>query len=77
MLPLAVVSVAQEVAAASSVSSFLAHDPRSTTVPTIKTIQNINFFIITSFTIEKFRIIPIFFVSGMELTNTQITYHFT
>ena len=41
-------------------SSFLAHDPISATMPTIKTIQNSNFFIITSFIIEKCRIIPTF-----------------
>jgi hypothetical protein len=34
-------------------SSFLAQDPISATMPTIKTIQNSNFFIITSFIIEK------------------------
>jgi hypothetical protein len=39
-------------------SSFLAHDPISATKPTIKTIQNNYFFIITSFIIEKCRIIP-------------------
>ena len=41
-------------------SSFLAHYPISATMPTIKTIQKSNFFIITSFIIEKCRIIPTF-----------------
>jgi len=41
-------------------SSFFAHDPISATMPTIKTIQNSNFFIITSFIVEKCRIIPTF-----------------
>jgi hypothetical protein len=40
-------------------SSFL-QDPISATMPTIKTIQNSNFFIITYFIIEKCRIIPTF-----------------
>jgi hypothetical protein len=34
-------------------SSFLAHDPRSTTMPTIKTIQNSNFFMVTSLGLSK------------------------
>jgi len=41
-------------------SSFLAQDPISATMPTIKTIQYSNFFIKTSFIIEKCRIIPTF-----------------
>jgi hypothetical protein len=54
----AVVDVTEVLAAVSS--SFLAHDPISATMPTIKTIQNSNFFIIASFIIEKCRIIPTF-----------------
>jgi len=72
MLPLAVVDVTEVLAAAVVDSSFLAHDPRSATVPTIKTIQNSNFFIITSFIVEKCRIIPTF-MYRVVLTNTGIT----
>jgi len=42
------------------VLSFLAHDQTNAKMPTIKTIQNSNFFIITSFSIEECRIIPTF-----------------
>jgi hypothetical protein len=57
-----VLSPAQLVGVAVAVvdsSSFL-HDPMSTTMPTINTIQNSNFFIITSSIIEKCKIIPTF-----------------
>ena len=39
-------------------SSDFLQAPMTAIMPTIKTIQNSNFFIITSFIIEKFRIIP-------------------
>ena len=56
---LVVLSAAAVAAAVAALySSFLAHDPISTTMPTIKTIQNSNFFIKISFIIEKCRIIP-------------------
>jgi hypothetical protein len=61
-VPEAVVPVPATFPAAAAVvdSSFFAHDPRSATVPTIKTIQNSKFFIITSFIVKKCRIIPTF-----------------
>ena len=55
-----VLEVVVELSVVVAVSSFLAQDPMSATMPTIKTIQNSNFFIITSFIKEKRRIIPTF-----------------
>jgi uncharacterized membrane protein len=56
-------------------SSFLAHDPISATVPTSKTIQNSNFFIITSFIthFRKMQGYSYILLSVMVLTNTGIT----
>jgi hypothetical protein len=62
------------VAAAAAVSSsFVAHDPRRTTMPTIKTIQNSKFFIITSLHNKKMQYYYNTYVSGMVKTNTKIT----
>ena len=56
-------------------SSFFAQDPISANMPTIKTIQNSNFFIITSFIIDyrKMQDYSRIYISGMVLTNTGIT----
>ena len=45
-------------------SSDFLQAPMTAIMPTIKTIQNSNFFIITSFIIEKCRIIPAFMYRG-------------
>ena len=72
-----VVAVAVVAVVAVDESSFLAHDPISATIPTIKTIQNSNFFIITSLHYWKMQDYSYIFVPGMVLTNTEITPHFT
>ena len=59
MLPLAVVDVTEVLAAVVDSSSF-EHDVNITATLQIKTIQNSNFFIITSLIIEKCRIFPTF-----------------
>ena len=55
------------------VLSFLAHDPTNAKMPTIKTIQNSNFFIITSLHYRKMHYYSYIYVPGMVLTNTGIT----
>ena len=56
-------------------SSDLLQAPMTAIMPTIKTIQNSNFFIITSFTIDyrKMQDYSYIYVSGMVLTNIEIT----
>ena len=72
---LSVLVVLSAAAVAAVSSSFLAQEPISATMPMIKTIQNSNFYIITSFIIDyrKMQDYSYIFISGMVLTNTGIT----